>query len=332
MDKCKATTLLFGMPRSGTTWIGKIFDSHPSTLYRHEPDSQSPISIIPLFPNHSDALQHSKNSSELNEFISSMPYVHDSKVCAKLPFFKKVYLNYLQNTFLKGSIYATKLSFLPILQKQLIYSPDYHRKINRIHLVWKSIESLGRLEFILRKHSNFKGIHIIRHPCGYIASVLNGEKKQQFTTLQPSSEDYGIFEFLLKSESAKQYNLTLEDLKKLEPIERLAWRWVLYNENTLTSCINLDNYTFIYYDNLCKNTLSESKRLFEFSKLTWNRQSEIFVRSSISSKNKGNSSYYSIYKDPEQASNKWKTQLSEEKIQKIMNIVNKSILTKYIDF
>src|SRR5690349_19178518 len=31
-------TFILGAPRSGTTWLGKIFDSHPSVLYRHEPD------------------------------------------------------------------------------------------------------------------------------------------------------------------------------------------------------------------------------------------------------------------------------------------------------
>jgi hypothetical protein len=25
---------LFGMPHSGTTWAGNIFDNHPDTLYR----------------------------------------------------------------------------------------------------------------------------------------------------------------------------------------------------------------------------------------------------------------------------------------------------------
>src|SRR5690348_15459254 len=31
--------LLLGMPRSGTSWLGKIFDSHPAVIYRHEPDA-----------------------------------------------------------------------------------------------------------------------------------------------------------------------------------------------------------------------------------------------------------------------------------------------------
>ena len=38
MSEASAPILLFGMPRSGTTWLGKIFDSHPQVLYRHEPD------------------------------------------------------------------------------------------------------------------------------------------------------------------------------------------------------------------------------------------------------------------------------------------------------
>ncbi len=40
--------LVFGMPRSGTTWLGKIFDSHPETLYRHEPDAWGRLNAMPL--------------------------------------------------------------------------------------------------------------------------------------------------------------------------------------------------------------------------------------------------------------------------------------------
>jgi hypothetical protein len=31
--------LVVGAPRSGTTWLGKILDSHPHVVYRHEPNS-----------------------------------------------------------------------------------------------------------------------------------------------------------------------------------------------------------------------------------------------------------------------------------------------------
>src|SRR3984885_3831463 len=31
--------LILGAPRSGTSWLAKIFDSHPDVLYRHEPDT-----------------------------------------------------------------------------------------------------------------------------------------------------------------------------------------------------------------------------------------------------------------------------------------------------
>jgi hypothetical protein len=46
MRDCNGLLLLFGMPRSGTTWLAKIIDSHPDIIYRHEPDSREKIDIL----------------------------------------------------------------------------------------------------------------------------------------------------------------------------------------------------------------------------------------------------------------------------------------------
>ena len=46
-DRLAATAILIvGAPRSGTTWLAKILDSHPDVLYRHEPDEVVPCGAL----------------------------------------------------------------------------------------------------------------------------------------------------------------------------------------------------------------------------------------------------------------------------------------------
>src|SRR5215472_7584402 len=47
-DLASRAVLLLGAPRSGTTWLGKIFDSHPNVLYRNEPDTELPSETLSL--------------------------------------------------------------------------------------------------------------------------------------------------------------------------------------------------------------------------------------------------------------------------------------------
>src|SRR5271154_2625415 len=41
--------LIIGYARSGTSWLGKIFDSHPDVMYLHEPDKLLPGKELPYF-------------------------------------------------------------------------------------------------------------------------------------------------------------------------------------------------------------------------------------------------------------------------------------------
>ena len=60
--------LLFGMPRSSTTWIGKVFDSHPEEVYRHEPDSQFQLrEILELLPSSPDPGRYRE---KLEEYVA----------------------------------------------------------------------------------------------------------------------------------------------------------------------------------------------------------------------------------------------------------------------
>lgn len=81
----------------------------------------------------------------------------------------------------------------------------------QISVVWKSIESLGRLGVLARVFPDARSVTIFRHPCGYVASVLRGESKRKFEGGTPSSEDWGVYSMLLELDVAKNmaWNYTL---------------------------------------------------------------------------------------------------------------------------
>ncbi len=311
---------LFGMPRSGTTWIGKIFDSHPRTLYMHEPDSWKRLNDIPLFPEEG---YMDEGLIELKKDILNFPEITKAQVISKLPVFKKNY----QST---ARYYAYKAS--------LFYSSVFHKygisqrvdPIKRMSSaerdsfisVWKSIESLGRLPLFARKLDNTFCLHIVRNPAGYISSVLNGESNNLFQETTPSSDDYGLFQILLNSKEGKKSGYSISDLKELEPIERLAIKWRIYNEIAYEKGKTLKNYQVLIYEDLCKNPVEKTQEVFQFCGLDWNPQTSSFVNASIS---ENKDAYYSVYKNPLEAANKWRMKLGRNDLDKICNILKGSV-------
>jgi hypothetical protein len=173
----------------------------------------------------------------------------------------------------------------------------------------------------MRAAPNAKGILILRHPCGYIASVLRGEAERKFGGDGATAEDYGIFKLLARTPRAHERGLTLEAFRAMSAIERLAWRWVLYNEKAIDDIGGLPNCTYVLYENVCRHPIAEARRLFEFAGLAWSAQTEDFVVHSTASEN---SAYYSVFKDPLKAANKWRQELSAGDIDTIMSVVKQS--------
>src|SRR5215469_13402042 len=93
--------LLFGMARSGTSWIGKIFDSHPTTLYKHEPDRSMPG--IPMFPGKERA---EELTAPIQNFLALLPKVNRNHVAASLPVFPKMYRSKLGDEVHRASVLA----------------------------------------------------------------------------------------------------------------------------------------------------------------------------------------------------------------------------------
>jgi hypothetical protein len=312
--------LLFGMPRSGTTWIGKIFDSHTRTLYRHEPDTWNKITQIPLLE---DVSQAHKHCAFVNDYV-------DVSVNGKLPLFPKKYSSFLRHNLFSASVLLSGVvsRFNRNVQLPVFPTIDSDRADDYV-VVWKSIQLLGRMGIMVNCLDDCKAIHILRHPCGYIASVMSGESKKKFMSYTPASEDYGIYELLMDTEQAQRHELSLDKLKTMTPEERLAWRWVLFNEKAGDDTRDNENVRILHYEDMCSDPVATAKSYFEFCDLEWCHQTAEFLGVSTT---KDSESYYSVYKNPEKAAAKWKTVLSPEAINKIREVVEQSAIgSHYLD-
>lgn len=309
--------LLFGMPRSGTTWIGKIFDSHPDTLYRHEPDSCRRLAGIPLFPP-LDQFEHHREA--LNAYVMGLPTMNVAKLCGGLPLFPRAYHSRLRFQLLRAGFAIAKVGERFSKDFPILGLPTScgHRGSR---LVWKSIESLGRLGVLAAALTDAVCIHILRHPCGQIASVLEGERGRKFHGYV-ASEDYGFFEMLLTTLQAKRRGLTLDHIKRLGPEERAAWRWVLINEKAMEEALDNPRCTVVRYEDVCAQPEAHVRRLFEFSGLAWNIQTEDFVTSSTATHQ---NAYYSVFKDPLRMANRWRDVLDKDSVRRIMAVVEDSL-------
>ena len=306
------SVLLVGLPRSGTTWVGKILDSHPDTLYRHEPDRGRALRDVPI---HAPPEPTPAYRDRIQGFLHGLPDSRDPRVCGKLPLFPKRYLPGWRFAVFRSSVYLDKATRgrLPWPVVQPVGGAN-----GAPVMVWKSIESTGRAGLIARCDTRLRVIHLLRHPCGQIASVLRGEATGQFSDDCPSSQDWHLFAMLCETPQAQRHGLTLERLQSMDAISRLAWRWVLFNEKAMDELNGLDNACTVRYEDICLDPLPEARRMIEFAGMDWEPAMEAFLGSSVSA---DGDAYYSVYRDAAREVDRWRERLEAGQIERIRQVV-----------
>jgi hypothetical protein len=321
--------LLFGSARSGTSWIGKMFDSHPLTLYKHEPDRV--FRDLPMAPELGEV---EKFALPVRQFFSRLPRLTQTHVAGSLPVFKKEYRSLVASQVHRGSVLsaiATNSSRrlkLPILQCARVDNPE-------VRVVWKSIDSLGRLGVILRVVEDSRAVLITRHPCACISSTLRGEAQKKFSSSVAASEDYGIMRMFLAT-AGRSRNLTLEHLRAAHPVERMAWIWVLTNEKAVEETKNLDRCMRVRYEDICSDPTGKTRELFSFAGLPWAEQTENFIKAStlgvkpgkFDRLTQGPGRFYGIFRDPVGSANKWKTEMKVEDVERVYRVLRQSDLIR----
>ena len=319
----KPCILVFGMPRSGTTWIGKLFDSHPYTLYRHEPDSVRRLAM-PLFPEAEDAPRY---RDELERFIALLPRMRSPEVVGKLPLFAKSYQSTFALAAYRASVVAAKVASRARRHFPCLYRPTAEGD-EQASVVWKSIESSGRLGLCIQALPQARAIHLTRHPCGYVASVMRGHAARRFTGEAPGTDDRWLLKLLLATATGKQHGLTVDDLARLPLDERLAWRWVLIQEKILADVAGCERVLTVQYEDVCARPIEMTRRMFTFAGLDWQAQTERFIEASTHGTG---TDYYSVFKNPQASADRWRSELSPPVIERIQQILRESPLHRLYD-
>lgn len=130
---------LHGAPRSGTSWLGKIFDSHPDTAYRFQP----------LFSyRFKGAIDATSGREQVERFLTDLYTIQDDDF------------------------------ILQLRQQGRGAHPDGFAKTSHPGvLVMKEVRYHYVIETLLHQVEGIKIVGIVRHPCGTINSWLKTQRE-----------------------------------------------------------------------------------------------------------------------------------------------------------
>lgn len=321
----QAREMLFivGVPRSGTSWLAKIFDSHPKVVYRHEPDTILRTTAIPAYCGAGDIDTYLPAA---RSYLNSLLEVRVPKTVGSRPIFKKDYYGNLSFLLRNGMILAAKAAerigpFRGYAQRVRI--PDLiDIRQDSLRVVIKSINALGRVTLFLRAWPGSKAIIIVRHPCGQVSSLLRGIERAGRNAQLPATVDFGIYELLAETDQAIRRGLSLEVFKRMKPIERLAWLWAIMNEKAIEELEGSPIVRILKYEELCEAPEKVARELFDFAGLPWNNKTQVFLRASV--EYRGHEGYYDVFRDTRKAAYKWREELSADEISDVLNVANQT--------
>lgn len=309
--------LVLGAPRSGTSWIGKIFDSHPDVIYRHEPDLVVGSGNLPWICSREDADAY---RAPAHAYVERLLQTATLKTNGPMPVFRKRFHGPARWMARAGIICLLRAAEQTDATRKMARSmriPDLiSPPAQPARAVVKSISSLGRVRLLARAVPGARIVLIIRDPRAQVASMMRGFSLSKFEKQLP-------IEAVLDMPHAKKYGLTMETLNALPMVEQLAWHWAILNEKAIRDLADIPNVRLLQYEKFASEPLEHTKELFGFAGLAWNRQTEKFIGRSRTSKV---ARYYSIYRSADDAMNRWRTELTEDQQKRIMAIMESTSL------
>jgi hypothetical protein len=287
--------LVLGAPRSGTTWLAKIVDSHPDVLYRHEPDQTFPCPS-PVTPDDLPALLARWAADRSPRTVTKRPYFEKS--------WQPAWARGIRSSFAAAVSAAAHLP-PPFNAIGRLSIPDLAaRPAARVAI--KSIDWGEGAAVLARTLPGSRTIFILRHPCGQVASVMHGNRQNRFD-LRTDGTDMP-FDETSAIRFAESHGITEAAFQALPEAGKYAWGWRAFNEPAYAALAVQPNVHIVLYEALCARPEVLSRRILAFAGLDWNRQTGDFVARSTA--HRGEASYYAIFRNTAGAADAWRTRMA----------------------
>ena len=312
-------TLLIGSPRSGTSWIAKLVDAHPWVVYRHEPDS---IAWTKQFPPTVDQADYDRYLADAAQYLDRIFEVSTVKTNGGKVRFKKAYRGALgEATFRSIFMSLRALENVPPLRNfaNQAHIPQLVKASHgpRVHEVAKSVIAGGRAGLYARARPDYRFVLIVRHPAAVVGSEIRGKREGKMIGEAPIRE-------LATMPGANRRGLTEQFFKEADCLQRMSWWWVLFNEKMIEDTKDCENCLLVNYDEMCAEPAAMLAQIYEHAGIAWSDEVSRFLDLSTSAQ-AGNDEYFNLFRNPLQAANRWREELSSEQIDQIRSITEDSV-------
>lgn len=312
--------MIIGAGRSGTSWVGRIFDSLPTTLYLHEPDLVVYDRKFPVVPPPSELDRFAPDADRL---LDRLMEARPLKAVGARPIFKKPYRSGIFHYTRAALIYALRVSEEVIGRPvQRLRIPDMIDRPSRAPqtTVIKSVTALARLPYLARARPDMPIILVIRHPCAVASSLLRGMAKGKMPAPR-------VHDPQLALPPARRRGLDRKTADALSPLERTAWLWLIMHEWAMEQQPADSRIMTVRYEDVCEDPKGAARRLFDWCDLAWSAETDAFLDASLetSPSDATAPSYHSVIRNPAVAANRWRQELSPDQIETVYNIVGDSV-------
>ncbi len=315
-----APIFLIGAPRSGTTWVAKIFDSSPETLYRHEPDT---VTKDPALRGVFEPEDYPRLAPRAAAYMHALMAARDLKSTGSRPHFAKAWRSAAGNVAhatMVGSLRVAGLALGPRALRH-ISVPDLMRPDVSPITVIKTVNSRGRAGLFAHAWPGARFVLLLRDPVGQVGSWLHGIRTGRMP-LPPDLAD------CTSCAQARRYGITREGFERLDMVERLAWHWALMNEKAYDDLHDVPGTIVVRLRDVVTDPEAEVRRLFAATGIAWSNQTRRFVRASTQAPMVER--YFQVYRDSREVLTKWHIRLRADDRKRIgLTLAGTSMLRQF---